>query len=727
MRRLRARVLTGALLAGALLGTAPATAAPSPSPTPEPEDPIRVVVTDILPRNPRPGGAVQVLGVLRNTGSREITDLRVRLQVGEAIQFRGELHNADADRPPTSLRVGTRPVLRSLAPGAATRFDLRATVGELGLREVGVYPVDVVARGNAGDGLDSLGIAPTWLPWFGTVSPRRTRVAVVWPLTDVSHRNVDGTLRDDELARSLDEKGRLHGLLTAAHNALVPRCGPGVARTPGPPEPPPARCEPVPVTLAVDPSLLETVSRMTEPYTVRDEDGDEKDGTGVAAATTWLTRLRTGGLLNTVLALPYADPDVTALSRGEDARNREDLVSAAELGTEVMRTVLDVTPDPLVAWPPPGPVPPAAADALALTGARAFVLDPEAYDEAEPATSRTPSARSVYTTSRTGLNLDGLVVEPELSNLLAARDPGGARLAEQRFLAETAIVALEAPGVSRTLVLALPRGTTVDPVAASEKLRDLGRLPWLCPVDLRAAAGGNERCPDEAPSDDVPEPVTRGDVRTDTTGSLSASYLARVTADRDRAEQLTESVLSQDATVRDEVATIKGRLRRAVARAESSTGRTEPETARLDARALRDEVDRLTGAVVVRGGRSLLTSSKGSISVSVENTLRVPVQVRVRFTSRTATLTDAETDLLTISAGHAVQAKVQAQAQRSGQFVVFAQVVDRTGRPFGPETELIVRSTRFGRLALAVTVAAFGVLLVAAGVRIFRRARGARA
>jgi hypothetical protein len=73
-----------------------------------------------------------------------------------------------------------------------------------------------------------------------------------------------------------------------------------------------------------------------------------------------------------------------------------------------------------------------------------------------------------------------------------------------------------------------------------------------------------------------------------------------------------------------------------------------------------------------------------------------------------------------------VQASVRAQAQRSGQFVVFARLVDRNGVPFGPESEIIVRSTRFGRLALAVTVAAFGVLLAAAGYRVARRLRASR-
>jgi len=185
-------------------------------------------------------------------------------------------------------------------------------------------------------------------------------------------------------------------------------------------------------------------------------------------------------------------------------------------------------------------------------------------------------------------------------------------------------------------------------------------------------------------------------------------------------------VLSPAPSLRTEVAAVKGRLRRAVARAESSAGRDDPVLTSAAARALDDEVRRLSRKVVVRGGHSLLTSTKGTLSVSVENTLSLPVQVRVRFTSKTATLTNAETGLVTVQPGHAVQASVRARAQRSGQFVVFAQLVDRNGVPFGPESEIIVRSTRFGRLALAVTVAAFGVLLAAAGVRVVRRIRSAR-
>ncbi len=174
------------------------------------------------------------------------------------------------------------------------------------------------------------------------------------------------------------------------------------------------------------------------------------------------------------------------------------------------------------------------------------------------------------------------------------------------------------------------------------------------------------------------------------------------------------------------MARTKERLRQAVARAESSAWRGNDAAAGTYAGLVHAEVARLRGKIVVRGGRVLLTSSKGTLQVSIENTLDVPVDVRVRFSSKTATLPVGETGLVDVTPGHAVQAGVKAEAQRSGQFVVFAQIVDRNGKPFGPEAEIIVRSTRFGRLALAVTAAGAGVLLVAAGVRIVRRALRSR-
>jgi hypothetical protein len=706
----RARWVLPAAGLFALLVALPAGAAPSPSPTPEPEDPIRVSVTQILPRSPQPSSVVVVSGTLRNGGSVPVTRLRVRLQVGDRIGTRSELQEADEDRPPTSSRVSTEPPLTTLAPGQSTGFIVRTTVRELRLNQLGVYPLDVVARGDAGDGMDSLGLAPTWLPYFDGLNPRPTRVAVVWPLVDVPHLRPDGTLLKDDFASLLEPRGRLGRLLDVARTAQVPSCEPSAYSRDGIPDPRPTRCEPVLVTFAIDPDLLDSVQSLAS-----------STASGKAAAVAWLDKLRSAGLAGRVLALPYGDPDVSALSR--DPRTKDDVAAASALAAEVVPQVLSATPVSSVAWPPPGTVTPAAADALALSGAHAFVLDPSAYDDNGRIPNSTPSTHALFTTSATGAELDGLVVDPDLSALLTQSTPYGARVTEQRFLAETAIIAAQKPGVSRTLVLAPPRRSDA-PTAAREELRDLGRVPWLCPVSLGAVAESQESC--ERQSSPPRGPDDRGELRSDSSDEFDTAYLRSVALDRDLGTQVTDAVVSPAVPVRSAVAALKGQLRRAVARAESSAGRDDPSITRNAAALLHSEVHHLAGQVIVRGGRSLLTSTKGTLSVSVENTLELPVQLRVRFTSKTATLTNAETGLVTVQPGHAVQASVHARAQRSGQFVVFAQLVDRDGDTFGPETEIIVRSTRYGRLALALTFAAMGVLLVAAGLRIVRRIRAAR-
>jgi hypothetical protein len=64
---------------------------------------------------------------------------------------------------------------------------------------------------------------------------------------------------------------------------------------------------------------------------------------------------------------------------------------------------------------------------------------------------------------------------------------------------------------------------------------------------------------------------------------------------------------------------------------------------------------------------------------------------------------------------------VRVEARTSGRFTARLGLVDASGQPFGATVELPVRSTEYGRVALAVTGVAAAVLLVAAGARITRR------
>jgi hypothetical protein len=125
----------------------------------------------------------------------------------------------------------------------------------------------------------------------------------------------------------------------------------------------------------------------------------------------------------------------------------------------------------------------------------------------------------------------------------------------------------------------------------------------------------------------------------------------------------------------------------------------------------------------VGSGTVTLTSSSGVISVNVVNELDQAVRVGVTLDpGNRARLSTLETPITEVGPGRATQINVKVTAQTSGTFPVTARLVDREAQPFGPDVTLIVRSTQYGRVALAVTGIGAGVLLAAAGLRIVRRA-----
>ena len=139
---------------------------------------------------------------------------------------------------------------------------------------------------------------------------------------------------------------------------------------------------------------------------------------------------------------------------------------------------------------------------------------------------------------------------------------------------------------------------------------------------------------------------------------------------------------------------------------------------------LRDDLADLRGKVHLQIGRGTitLTSSTGVISVNVVNELGQPVRVGVQLSAPGARLSTTETPVESVPAEFAKQINLEVTAATSGKFAVRAQLVDSNKRPFGDPVDLVVRSTQYGRVALAVTGVGAGVLLAAIGIRITRRA-----
>jgi hypothetical protein len=710
------------------------TPTPTTSPSPNDDAPAQVIVTKLAPRAPMdPEEFFQVRGLIINRGSQTLHDLTVRLRRGEKLSSRSELATADEDLPATPTRVGRTPVRtlqQDLAPGARTEFDIRIRVSQLRMSgpRAGVYPLRVEARGRFGDadGTDPVGSVNTFVPWFPDGPPHgRVRIAWLWPVVEEPSRGPREVMLDDSLATSLAAGGRLNRMVRAAASGQQGGCdiaAEGPKTLPPRPRVTPCRGDAVPMTYAVDPDLLFTAEALGSPYEVLDG-SKKKRVEETAPARGWVKALRDAVAAPgaDVLSLPYGDPDAVALTSPQNGL-ADEVPLLRELGRKVTTKILE-PPMTSVVWPPAGRLTRRSVEALTSAGATAVVVDPVALPEPDHEPSRTPDTVVGQLPTNTGLP-SVLSVDPALSALLTPSydDYPGDRIVEQRWLVETAMISAEAPSVSRTILIAPSRHADLHTAVAADAIRDSGRLPWLCGVSLASAAASTDTCPDEVGGEPPAldpvelEPPHPGDV------FLAPDYLARVRALRNISTQFTDEVLAEPTST--EAVGTTGRLLRARARTESSAWRGNAARGRQMVDLLESDLDGLRRKVHLQVGSGVvtLTSSSGVISVNVVNELQQPVRIGVVLTAdNRARLSTHETPVTVVPGEHATQINLKVTAQTSGQFPVYAKLVDRDGHPFGDRIQLVVRSTQYGRVALAVTGIGAGVLLVAVGIRIARR------
>jgi hypothetical protein len=437
--------------------------------------------------------------------------------------------------------------------------------------------------------------------------------------------------------------------------------------------------------------------------------------------------MRTAAASGDVLPLPYADPDVVALSR-PDSGVRDDVDLLRKLGQTETRRLLGTSQLlTSIAWPPPGPIG-GSIDALVGGGGSdrpAIVLDQSALPDSPALLGRTPSAGT--TLSSTSGPVTALVVDEGLSRLVetdpSSPDWQGPRLAEQRWIAEVAAIAAERPSESRTFLVAPRRGADLQPEVAAAVIADTGRLPWLCPVSVADAVRRTERC--------AVLPDTQGPARTEDRGTpvarerpeqeLAPSFVERLAEVRRLSDQFTDEVLI---AAGEQAKATKARLLQARGRAASSAWRDRPTEGRRMLGLLRDELTGLRAQVRLVSEPVTLTGSTGTMRLTVENTLDQPVNVGVRLDDSEARLSSGETNVRQVPGNQAIQIAILVEARTSGRFVARAGLVDVNGDPFGEPVNLAVRSTQYGRVALGITGVAAAVLVVAAGLRITRRAMG---
>jgi len=699
--------------AEAALPAPPALVAPAPTPA-------TVEITQLSPSTLTPAATLVIGGAVVNRGTEPITGLTVSLHLGPAVSGRDELHALRA-RPiaqPLAARqqtLGDTP----LAPGQRRTFTLSAAGRDLGLRATGVYPLQVTAVGGVVGSYRDVGTANTAIPYLPSRPGHRMHLAFVVPLTAAPALAGDDTLTDSAAEATLHHAvapgGRLGTLLDAAGTRGA--------------------------TPVVDPALVEALQALAGPHRLQ---GNTAVHPGDAAAKAWLSRLRARVGRSGLVRLPYGDPDLEALAHGGLP---ESLQEADRRGAHVLQQALGTVGDPRLGVPPGGVVDDAGLDVMATRlGTSSVVLRGDSVS--------TVAGTGVVALSGRAAPERALLTDPSLTALLGSGPGSAATLAAQDIVAEAAAAALGTPDApSAALVVPLP--VTVPGGSWQRQVTaELAASPLLAPtglVSLAAATPGDSIVVGSGPAGGAGDGGAGSAVSAGSAGpvgpagpELGAGVLANVrnlradVADlqsalpnfpaddrpcptlpeppaRQPAEQLTDPacralLLAVSAAWR-QPADAPGGLPGGPAGSDA-----QQAIARASLGAIRASVRALASHEVA------LTSRTGRVPVTLENNLGEPVRVTlVLGTADRASVRSGAAVARTVQPGQKVQVEVEVRAAAAGTFPVTLSLLSPGGRLFGTPSQVLVRSTAYGVLAVALTVGALAVLVVAV---LYRAARG---
>ena len=679
-----------------------------------PRAPLALTVTSVSPSYAEQGRTVTITGRVRNLAAAPASGLSVQLlssktQLGSRLYLE---NYASGNYLPLMRTVSTAPVtLARLDSGHSWSWTVRLPVRDLGLSCFGVYPLTVEVRDAAFD----VARDPVPLPYWpakanscpGQRRPQPFAISWIWPLIDVPHQGVCAGLIDNRLATSIAPDGRLGNLL-AIGSRYSARAG---------------------LTWAIDPSLLDSVAAMRHSYSVG-ASAKCRPGTELPAspaASRWMAGLLKATAGQPVFLTPYADVDVAALTRhGSQFDLDRAFAEAAHLGHQILHrnapAPIPAGPHQLsaVAWPASGIASEAVLAFLAAEHVSTVIL-------AAPAVSPVRYTPGAVASKLTGIGkqLHILLADHAITALLrskgsAARQAGSIFGTGQLYLAETAMIASEAPGTPRPIVVAPPRRWDPPRQLASNLLAETVSAPWLKPstagqlVTMRS------------------ERIYPSFTQSDPGAELPGRLLSKVSKLDHRL------ALLQSIRVRPDPA-----LNRAVLGIESSAwrGKGGKHARALLARTTRYVNSQLGGisirGVSVRGGNKHVPyhvtfgGKTAPVNVVIHNALRYTVQVGLLVQANHAEVSGKDLTRITIPPENFSSAVTLTVHVQSKQGKIRLTLVSPKGTPLAghplPAAPLviIVHPTNFGTLALAIFAVALALFVTGSAFRAIRNGRPA--
>ncbi|GAA3213221.1 hypothetical protein GCM10010468_33060 [Actinocorallia longicatena] len=549
---------------------------------------------------------------ITNSSATAIPKVRLHLSYGGQITTRSELDAfARSNADPAGVTDAEAPVIGpfDLEPGDTVRNLVWSRPGAIAgnAPTLNTYPLVIKALDVNGQPLDTQHTFVTYVP-KNAKKLVKTKVSFVWPLIDRPHRTTDSIFFDDQLSDAVTD-GRLNTLLTAAESN--PNTG---------------------TTLAIDPGLLDDLQTMSSANYFLDPPKDTEKGKSVPKnpqTQAWLTKLRAlvKERRTAFFLTPYGDPDSVALvgqnMAGTGSKKNGStlgLLSAAYRDKSRGQAVLQVPETyPRVAWPASGTIDQATIDKLTTNykkglGSDLFLLSSSFWPAGQ---NGTPTATtSIQSTDRK--SHPALAFDDTIQNVIsgATKKPEDIFAAEQRYLAETAVMTAEQPGRQRTLVVSPDRRWNPGLEFAQFLLKNTAlRSAWLKPVSLGQAATSTkvERLPQQRPQ----------------SAELTADHLRSVRAMDADAVAFSKIFIPQpDESLRHAGMRASSTYWRGTARRRSQAS-TFLSVTRTD---VGKEINKVR-VLVDADTKKSVTGSSATVLLTLVNDLKQPVKVHVQISS----------------------------------------------------------------------------------------------
>jgi hypothetical protein len=658
MRRLLTRASALFVLAGVLWSVAPAASAQE-----TPAATLTLVSQSIWNDPTRP---LDITVRATNASTRVLGSLSFVLSIGTPATSRSVYELSLHADPTISFISNPFPQSGALQVGESRTFRLRQGLDQVPTTDNGLYPVRIQLLSAD----LPVGILRTPMVFLVEKPQIPLSLNTTWVLSDPIQYGPDGTFYSGPVETDIRPGGRLDAMISALDTD-----------------------RPAPADVVASPVLVEELERLSQGYRIVDVDGSvrtvQKGTAGAADAARLLDALRriSADARTEIVPMPMGDASFTAMFQ---AHLQKDIAILVAGGANRIRGTLKAPPRSGVARPLFSQLDPRSLAEYARLGARTLLLDAN-FIPTPPDLRFSPSPLLRLTGG--GRTATAVLPDSGLAAVAAtyAADPV---LDAHAVLGDLAAIWLEFPGVARGTAMLFPERSTLPPAFFDSVWKLVRGSPWLRSVTATAMVAELAQPERQALPRHV-YPV------------FQSSYVA--------------SLLGAGAALDDFSATagaaraLVDRLRDRLLVAEGSTFVTTPTLGQRYIDSVQRAINVTYSRIRLASNIVTLTSRSGFIPVTVQNEAGFPVRVKLRLVAdRRLDFTGGSTRELLLGTEKKTYL-IPVRAQTTGRFPIKVQLLTPGSSPAPAtiaETEMIVRSTAYNRVALYVTIGA-GLFLLA--------------